>query len=227
MRGTELTMLLAAALLVVAVAAPGGRESVRPRLQVQMDVEPATGLTSDDLRAIAHDVEQIWSRVVDLVVTPAGVGRALAVDTIRLTITTRTLPAHDTTGLGWIDFVNGEPQPAITVSVAAARQLLADGTWRGVPFSSLPKRASRTFVQRTLARAVAHEIGHYLLRSKTHDRQGLMRAVFTVDEIMDHRDALVRLSEQAMARLRMPTFAAASAGEPGTDSHRDPPPTND
>lgn len=210
-------MLLAAALLVAAVAAPAGRDSVRPRLQVQIEIEPGTGLTAADLRAIAHEVEQIWSPAVDLVLTPDGVGRTLAVDAIRLTITTRTLPAHDATGLGWIDFVDGEPQPAITVSVAVARQLVAAGAWRGRPLASLPKQASRIFVQRTLARAVAHEIGHYLLRSKAHDRQGLMRPAFTVDEIMDRRGALVRLSEQAISRLRTPAAATASAGTPDTD----------
>jgi hypothetical protein len=206
-------MLLAALLVAAVLSAPDTHETLRPRLLVQMDVEPGTGLSPDDLKAVAAGVQQIWAPAVDVSVVPAGVSRTVAVATIALTVTTRTLPATDTIGLGWIDFVNGEPQPAVTVSVAAARRLLA-GSWAGVPFSSLPKRVSRTFLQRALARAIAHEIGHYLLRSRTHEPRGLMRAVFSVDEIMDGRQALVRLSDDAIARLRDRASLLAKNGAP-------------
>ena len=43
---------------------------------------------------------------------------------IRLVVTERTLNDGEHTGLGWIDFVDEQPQPTITVSIAAARRLL-------------------------------------------------------------------------------------------------------
>jgi hypothetical protein len=184
---TEVLMLLAAAALIAVIAPlPGAYDASRPRLQVEMEVEPGTGLAAEDVQAIATDVRKIWAPAVDVIMVPAGARRTVPGDTISLTFTTRTLSATDVTGLGWIEFVNGEPQPSVTVSIAAARRLLA-GSWAGVPFSRLPKRVSRTFLQRALARATAHEIGHYLLRSTAHAPRGLMRAGFSVDEIMDHR----------------------------------------
>jgi hypothetical protein len=192
-------------------AIPG--EAVRPRLRVQMQVEPEVELTPADLRAVAQEVGRIWSPVLDvLVAMPGDLARVRAVESVTLTVTSRTLAAGDAIGLGWIEFVNGEPQPAITVSVAAAEHLLREGTWRGVRLHSVPLRISRRFVQRTLARAVAHEIGHYLLRSTMHDRQGLMRPVFSVDEIMDGRASLVRLSASDIARLRSNEALYARAG---------------
>jgi hypothetical protein len=196
--------MLPAALLLFAVAlASAPAPPDRPRLLVVMRPDPGTALSESDLRAIAQEARRIWAPVVDVVLsTPSDVRRPLAVEAIDLAITQRTLAAGDATGLGWIDFINGEPQPAITVSLTAAQQLLATGSWRGVPFSSLPKLVTRTFLQRALGRAIAHEIGHYLLRSTTHDRRGLMRPVFTVDEMMDGRASLVQLSNDELARAR-------------------------
>jgi len=37
---------------------------------------------------------------------------------------------------------------------------------------------------RAIGRSIAHEMGHYLLRSKTHTARGLMRSLLTADEIM-------------------------------------------
>jgi hypothetical protein len=190
-------MLAVFAVLAAAavVAAPAARDGHRARLQVQMEVDRAAALSSADVRAIAKEVERIWAPAVDVLVS-VDERPTIRIDTIRLALTTRTLPLADTIGLGWIEFVNGEPQPAITVSVAAARRLVAAGSWRGRPFSALPSAVSRTFLQRALGRAIAHEIGHYLLRSKTHEHRGLMRPTFTVDEIMDRSEALARLRQQ-------------------------------
>jgi hypothetical protein len=210
-------MLLAAMLAAAVAAAPAAVDTARPRLHVDMEVVDGSGLLPEDLRIIARGIEAIWSPVLDLVVaSPGEGGRFAASDRVHLTLTTGTLPGSEATGLGWIQFVNGEPEPAITVSVTAARHLMEAGSWRGKALASLPKRISRVFLQRTLARAVAHEIGHYLLRSRTHDSRGLMRPVFTVDEMMDGRAALVRLSAEEVARLRAGTDLIARQSEGGT-----------
>jgi hypothetical protein len=194
-----LGVLLAAA----AVAAPSSTDMSRPRLQLRIEVEPDVTLDATDLRVIASEVRAIWAPVLDVAVTTGSASaRLVAVDSIPLVITNRTLDSRENTGLGWISFVDGEPQPSITVSMAAAVRLMEGGRWRGVQFGELPRRASSMFLQRALGRAAAHEVGHYLLRTKNHSRRGLMRAVFTIDEIMDTRRSLDRLDPDDIAKLR-------------------------
>ena len=52
-----------------------------------------------------------------------------------------------------------------------------------------------------LGRAAAHEIGHYLLRTSTHARQGLMRARITDREFADPRANGFDLDSEAVAWL--------------------------
>jgi hypothetical protein len=52
-----------------------------------------------------------------------------------------------------------------------------------------------------LGRAVAHEIGHYLLRTSTHATDGLMRARIDAREFADVRSQSFRLDPAARARL--------------------------
>jgi hypothetical protein len=206
-------------LLAAAFAAPGS--PMHPRLQVQMELEPGVTLQEVDLQGVATEARRIWAPVVDLIVKVPPASHPVA-ESIRLVLTNRTLDGHESTGLGWIEFVDGRPQPTITVSVAAARRLLQSGTWRGKSFAMLPPRASLLFLQRALARAVAHEVGHYMLRTKAHDRRGLMQASFTVDEIMDRPARLDRLAPDAVARLLQPaSLVARAAGDtPGTEDTR-------
>ena len=52
-----------------------------------------------------------------------------------------------------------------------------------------------------LGRAVAHEIGHYLLRSNSHSTYGLMRASIDAREFADLRTGAFRLDRESQASL--------------------------
>jgi hypothetical protein len=52
-----------------------------------------------------------------------------------------------------------------------------------------------------LGRAVAHEMGHYLLDSNTHSPYGLMRASIAAREFADLRTGAFRLDRQSQASL--------------------------
>jgi hypothetical protein len=204
-------MLAAVSLLfaAAAVAAAPAAGVVRPRLEVRVQLERGVAMSPSDLKGMAEEIRRIWAPVLDMVVVlPGDLARAAAVDSIPLVITARTLETAESSGLGWIAFVDNQPQPQVTVSLTIAGQMLQNGAWRGMPLSARPPVVSHLFLQRALARAAAHEIGHYLLRSRTHTKRGLMRAVFTVDEIMDGRPALNRLEPDAVARLRAATELA-------------------
>jgi hypothetical protein len=52
-----------------------------------------------------------------------------------------------------------------------------------------------------LGRAVAHEIGHYLLQSNAHSSYGLMRATIDAREFADLRSGAFRLDRESQAYL--------------------------
>jgi len=206
MRGTEYLPMLAAIGLMLAGAAAvpaAAANSVRPTVQIEIDVEPDVAIELSDLQAAAADIRRIWAPVLDLGVTiHAGASGLWGVNAIPVVITNRTLDSRETTGLGWIGFADGEPQIPLTVSLTAIWRMAQKATWNGMRLERMPSMASRRFVQRALARAAAHEIGHYLLRSQAHARRGLMRPVFTAEQIMDAQPALDRLDPANMAKLR-------------------------
>jgi len=84
----------------------------------------------------------------------------------------------DGVSLGWITFARGLPERTIHLSRSNGARLLATVN----KYSSLPTRAQETLVGRALGRALAHEIGHYLLQTPAHSPVGLMRARRSVDD---------------------------------------------
>jgi hypothetical protein len=85
----------------------------------------------------------------------------------------------DGVSLGWITFdASGLPERTIHLSRLNGARLLDTVN----KYSSLPMRAQETLVGRALGRALAHEIGHYLLQTPAHSSVGLMRARRSVDD---------------------------------------------
>jgi hypothetical protein len=65
-----------------------------------------------------------------------------------------------------------------------------------------------------LGRALAHEIGHYLLGTREHSTSGLMRAAPRIDELMAVFDPKMVLSPQQQAVLRDQTSRRMSSPLP-------------
>ena len=89
-------------------------------------------------------------------------------------------------------------KPLAIASVTAARRIVEESQRRQT------LNGSRDYDRRlgvVLGRAVAHEIGHYLLRTSTHASQGLMRASIDAAEFADVRSQSFGLDEEAQAHL--------------------------
>ena len=89
--------------------------------------------------------------------------------------------------------------PVALISIESAQRLI----------SSVPGRGGRELnsieQQRlgiVLGRALAHEIGHYLLDTHTHAQSGLMRPYFNALEFTDLRHGTFALDHAAEAWLR-------------------------
>jgi len=82
-------------------------------------------------------------------------------------------PADGVAPLGWIRFADADsPEPHIHLSLANVEQLMD----RTAGLHDKPDVMRDVLLSRALGRALAHELGHYLLRSRAHAERGLMRA---------------------------------------------------
>lgn len=74
--------------------------------------------------------------------------------------------------IGSITFVNGEPMRRIVI---CHNQAIALAETAEPAFTELPQRVREVLLARVMGRAVAHEVGHFLL-GRAHASTGLMRA---------------------------------------------------
>jgi hypothetical protein len=84
--------------------------------------------------------------------------------------------------LGWILFTADGPAPSIRLSRANAEALIPRTP--GVTGATIV--GHEILIGRALGRALSHEIGHYLLKSKGHTPHGLMRAMWPSDELLSN-----------------------------------------
>jgi hypothetical protein len=158
---------------------PSQRSGV-PRLRLLVTLDPRSATRTLSMNDVARQVQQIWSAYADVVFADDNetAGGAAYDDRLRLLILERrrSEKAIDAGALGWIDFVSpSHPVDTINVSLAVATSLLGEGRLAGVPIVSLPPSLGLRYLARILAAGIAHEIGHYLLRSSVHTTSGLMR----------------------------------------------------
>ncbi|MEO5896632.1 MAG: hypothetical protein ABIS06_13120 [Vicinamibacterales bacterium] len=147
------------------------------------------GMEDSQMRIVIREVDRIWARegvgfswVHD---TPSGEG-ALTVIIQQGTLNKGGAPlAGWRHVLGSIPVSGGQVLSRISVSLGTVRSLLADALVQGRPLSQRPVRLRQELEAQALGRVVAHEIGHYRLGSYGHTATGLMRAVFSTEELID------------------------------------------
>jgi hypothetical protein len=118
---------------------------------------------------------------------------------VRVILNDRMGAVHPTQRpLGWITFsASGAPEPVIELSRGNAVWMLdANASDR-----DRPTRGREMLLERALGRALAHELGHYLLAMKSHASVGLMRGVHSRDEFFSPSPASFQLNRQELAML--------------------------
>lgn len=167
--------------------------------------------------------------VVDRIWEPYGVAFAWSVEQFR-----RGQPAQlrvildDTSSqpnapagrrvLAWIPFLAPEqPHTAIRVSVPEAERFLDESfhVLRWHPGRAIQQR--RTLLVRAVGRGVAHEIGHYLMASPGHARQGLMIATFGLSHVEQPEPSAATLDGDEVARLWRPGSVLSACRLPAAD----------
>ena len=180
------------------------------RLNVLLTTVP--NLSATARRAMIAEAAEIWSRQgITLDWLTATAAAPVASNRLRVLVV-QSRPADSSARQS---FAVGElvrasnSHPVALISIESAQRLV----------DSLRGRAGYQLIQLderrlgiVLGRALAHEIGHYLLGTHTHARSGLMRPQFDAHEFTDLREGGFALDPDAAAWLRtreMGTFAYA------------------
>lgn len=142
-----------------------------PCATVVVAVERNRALSETLTDAIVSEAAAIWRPLgVETQLRPTDAVRSPAMVSV---IVEDGEPPAGSESLGWIHFFGtGRPEPIIYLSRAAATRLLdEDRANRDVPL-----QRHELLLARILGRALAHELGHFLLASTHHTAHGLMRA---------------------------------------------------
>lgn len=119
-------------------------------------------------------------------------------DALRVLVIARVVPASGPTPWAVGELVRTEGARALAIaSITGARRIVEESKFKADDLPALRDRRLGV----VLGRAVAHEIGHYLLRTSTHSTQGLMRAQIDAREFADLRSGSFRLDQVAQAHL--------------------------
>jgi hypothetical protein len=131
----------------------------------------------------------VWVQFVDIALTSKGVRGAPAV--------------------AWIPFAAGVPMPYVRVSKPNAAALLATRSWFDHrPLTVASEDLQNQALGRIIGRAVAHEIGHFLLASRTHTPNGLMRAILDPEWMVNPGTEHFKLRASDVRALRAARIAS-------------------
>jgi hypothetical protein len=217
---------VASVLIASITSAAGAPAASSPAIPPMIVNVSAPGISPQLVSAVLAETDAIWRsggvtfiwRHAPLVAASrAGVGEIAPYvpNTLHLTIgAARGVGRDGYLPLGWILFNDGTvPEQEIYLSHANALAMMEDA--RGVVgiISAMPLAQRETLLARAMGRALAHELGHYLLASKLHTPRGLMKAAMTAVELFmpDNRGFRIEPAQRraVAARLRGEAMVAS------------------
>ena len=191
--------------------------AVPPRVQVEIVFDGVPVSSSIEASAI-EEATRIWAEH-GVAINTLKARRCRREDAVRLTVTFAAGPDRRLASgaLGSIRFTDGVPEPAITMYPDAVAAIVASTRFGDDRFSHVVFH--EYMLGRVLGRALAHEVGHFLLRSRMHSAAGLMRASHPALDLVapDRRqfglsaDEVTRLVSVAPITLHASTLAPQAA----------------
>ena len=183
---------LSVVLIATSLVASFADAAVVPPLACQTAVEMSSTVdlkwTSEDVRRFRQEAERVWTALgIDVCWRDARTPCDHAAVTLHVRVADDVPSTGPSTrrALGWIGFSDvGGPGPFIVLSVRRAIELLGSAERAARRLAELPGMVRR-LLPRALGRALAHELGHYLLARRAHSRAGLMREAFRPEDLAD------------------------------------------
>jgi hypothetical protein len=171
-----------------------------PPATLHLRLTTVDGFSTISRRALEREAASIW-RGSSVQLRWLEGNREVGATALRVLVTPDAVAArHGETDWAVGELLRFEGDAAIAIASLAGARRIVDVSQR----TRLPDRDSeREYrIGLVLGRAIAHEIGHYLLQTNTHAASGLMRASITASEFADLRSAPFTLDPIAVAHLR-------------------------
>ena len=102
---------------------------------------------------------------------------------------------------GSIQFVSGRPEPLVFLHYDAIGRAIADSVALGLRGDQWPPALRDRVLGRVVGRVLAHEIGHFVLRSPRHASRGLMRPIQYITELIAGNGELFGLTPEDLSLL--------------------------
>jgi hypothetical protein len=179
------------------------------QLRVRM---PEAGMDTKVLALVRKEVDAIWRQyAIDIVWeglwTPDKPKPDLWVQFVDVALKSKRLGGAP--AIAWIPFAHGMPLPFARISKPNAIALLKTRSWfDGRPLTSATEDLQRQALARIIGRALAHEIGHFLLAASAHAAHGLMRAVLDPERIVNPGTEHFKLEASDVRALRAARIAS-------------------
>jgi hypothetical protein len=179
------------------------------QLRVRM---PEAGMDTALLALVRKEVDAIWRQyAIDIVWEglwkPGQPKPDLWVQFVDVALKSKN--AGGAPAIAWIPFLHGMPLPYARVSKPNAIALLRTASWfDGRPLTTATEDMQRQSLARIIGRALAHEIGHFLLAASAHAKHGLMRAVLDPERIVNPGTEYFKLQASDVRALRAARIAS-------------------
>jgi len=194
--------LLALVLMTADARAGAERESIALRLPLEILLTVSPDLRESTTRTLIDEATRIWGgEHVDLRWPPVGQTFEPSDAPLRVLVMTRP----DSAGNGhdrWpvAEILSHQQHRAIAIASIASARRVVDEAARAQLFERPANLEYRLGL--VLGRAVAHEIGHFLLSTSSHADRGLMRAQVGSGEFAALGANQFRLDEDARRWIR-------------------------
>jgi hypothetical protein len=194
--------------------------TVEPPLTVRLSIDQDGGLSARQLQLAVDEVRQIWSDA-GIPVASGRYGDPSFPDEAVISLRILLSPARRRNGsdpaLAWVvGTETGRAPPLLFVSLPAVMEAVMGADALGRPVAKLTRDLRDRLVARAIGRVAAHELGHYLLQTASHQDRGLMRANYSSNELVEPwlepfqvpiaERTLVRQEIAALARLQAAPF---------------------
>jgi hypothetical protein len=171
---------------------------------VGIALSPRRPVSASIRNSVIDEAARVWKRYdiqVDGKVPTACDGRSMSL----LVVLDRERPKEEGEGgLGAIRFTpDGSPDSTITLHYDTIAHLATSQPVMGVEPLLWPPRLRDEITARAVGRALAHEIGHYLLRWPHHAKSGLMRGELRASALADPTNNSLVLDDSDRARLAL------------------------
>jgi hypothetical protein len=179
------------------------------QLRVRM---PEDGMKAAVLALVRAEVIAIWRQygveiVWEELWTPARPKPDLWVQFVDVALISKKVKGAP--AVAWIPFSSGVPLPYVRVSKPNATALLKTRSWfDGRPLSDATEEMRNQALGRIIGRALAHEVGHFLLAAPAHATSGLMRASLDPERLVNPGTEHFKLQASDVRALRAARIAS-------------------